>query len=348
MDISYNYDDVKKYSLITLRAGRTPAIWGAPGIGKSTLGREIAEELGAELYVLDAPLLQPFDYAIAVPDHESKKVTLYPTGFLPEKGPAVVLVEDLPHAKSYQMIPIMQMVLDRRIGHMRFTDDVYFIITGNREEDLAGVNPIPSPLLNRLVHYPMDVDVERWVIWGKSAGLDERITGFISANPQHLLKKPEDGVRAWPTPRSWHMLSDQLKKASNDDTTLRSLTSSTIGPQVTHVFMAWVKYLQTVDPKDIIENGAIPSTSDRGQMFALLQSVAGLLKQKKPDYIQKHKGNVVDFFKWLQGEFKMAFLKEMVTYDKKQRPEIKYLEMLFQIDPIFNEYASRITGMRQE
>jgi hypothetical protein len=343
MELKLNYSETKKVVYLVLKGGRTPAIWGPPGIGKSSLGREVAAELGAKLYILDAPLLQPFDYAVAVPDHATKTVQLYPTGFLPQSGPAVVLVEDLPHAKPYQMIPLMQIVLDRRIGHLYFENNVHFIITGNREEDLAGVNPLPSPLLNRLVHINMNVDVEEWLKWAVNAGIHEDLVGFLRVYPQHLLHAPEENVKAWPTPRTWHMLSDILEQSNGDLDTFRLISDGCIGSSVTMLLMAWLRYLRQIDPRLIVEKGQLPSVSNREQIYAVSHAVAGLLKTRADyeKYISTYKNNIVAFFRWLQGEMKVAFLKELASV-----PDVKVAQKLLiklnLLDPIFSQYITEL------
>ncbi|MGB9811362.1 MAG: ATP-binding protein [Dictyoglomus turgidum] len=341
MDIKLNFKETKNVTKQVILNKRVPFVWGPPGIGKSSLGREIAEELGAEIYILDAPLLQPIDYMAPVPNHAEKKVHLYTSGFLPESGPAVVLVEDLPHAKTYQQIPLMQMVLDRRIGPMKFSDDVYFIITGNREEDLAGVNPLPSPLLNRLVHIDMDPDLEEWMVWAKINGINEDIAGFLRAFPGEFLKLPEEGKKAWPTPRSWHIFSDCIKDAKSEEM-IRYIGSGTVGSSTTQLFIAYVKYLKEIDPKAIVEKGELPQEESRDKIFAYIQAVTGLLKKNGKQYMVKHKDGVVNFFRWLRGEFKMAFLKELVTYDQKGKPIATLVATLAELEPEVVNYITQI------
>lgn len=346
IEFKLSYEEAKIEILDALEAGRTPCLWGGPGIGKSTLGREIAEELGAKLYILDAPLLQPFDYAIAVPDHQNKKVVLYTTGFLPEKGPAVVLIEDLPHAKQYQQIPLMQIVLDRRIGNMHFESDVYFIITANREEDLAGITPFISPLNNRLVHIPMEANPQNWIVWAKSAGIFEPIIGFISYKPSWLYRDPEEGKKAWPTPRSWHAFADLLsavaKKRKIDDTTLRRKGIETVGQEATTEFVTWYKYLQSVDPRQIVESGLLPSNNDRGYIFAVVQSVASLLKTKNTKYFHEYKNQILAFFRWLPGEFKIVFLEELIVYGKNRKPNLNVLQGIVSLSDEMHTYVMNI------
>lgn len=336
MDLKLSYNEAKHLTKVSLLAGRTPALWGPPGIGKSSLGREVANDMGAKLYILDAPLLQPIDYCVAVPNHTEKKVELYPSGFLPQEGPAVVLVEDLPHAREYQMIPIMQMVLDRRIGPMQFQKDVFFIITGNREEDLAGVNPLPSPLKNRLVHINMDAEPEEWVAWAKKTKIHPLVIGFIQAYPGKLLELPKEGKNAWPTPRSWHMASDLINVDAKTEKDMRYVMSSTVGDATAYIFMSWVKYFKDIAPASIIEKGNFPQISERAKLFAVVLSVSQHIKTKGEKYIRNNKEGIKSFFDWLQGEFKITFLKEIASESKNNT---KLLEAIMEIDPSVSQYV---------
>lgn len=336
-----SFKETKKVVKTIIKSGRVPFIWGPPGIGKSTIGRNIASEMNLALYPLDAPLFQSIDYQAPVPNHETKTVEIYRNGFLPEKGPALILIEDLPHAKPYQQIPIMQMVLDKRIGYMSFSNDVYFIATGNREEDLAGTNPLPSPLLNRMIHINMAADFDEWEIWAKSEEIHEDIIGFIKAFPAEFSKLPEEGKKAFPTPRSWHMFSDCLKNISSEDE-VRVLAEGTVGGATAGMFMAYRKYLKEINPVEIIEKEKIPLENARDKMFAITQSVTGLLKKKGEKYIRQYKNGVTKFFSWLPGEFKMAFLKEMVTYSKGGKPDGKLVAVLVSMDSEIAKYSSEI------
>jgi len=326
----YTFRQVLEGVINILKAGRTPAIWGPPGIGKSSLGRLVAERLKAELVTLDVPLLQPIDYMAAVPNHEMKRVMLYPSGFIPQEGPAVILVEDLTHAKPYQQIPIMQMVLDRRIGPLQFSKDVYFIITGNNEEDLAGTSALISPLLNRLVNIEMKPDLQEWVDWAKENNLDDRVIGFVQSNPQFFLQLPQEGQKTWSTPRTLHMLSDIIKATQKNipDSLLKFYANCTIGPQATQSFIIWCRHLRDVNPKKIIEEGQVPEvdSDDKVRQFALVLSVANYMKHKS-DAIKKFAKNIGPFFEMLVGEMKMAFIKELaLSSGKKPGANSKLIE----------------------
>ncbi len=303
-ELNYNFQDLIPLVKQVITAGRVPYLWGPPGIGKSALVKYVAELISQEIkqpikfYTLDVPLLQPFDYAVGVPNHNTKTVELYRTGFLPRKGPAVVAVEDVSHGKSYQVIPLMQIVLDHRIGPLYFEKNVWFVLTGNREEDYAYVNSLPSPLNNRLTHFNMVANLDVWRIWAKANELDERVINFVHAYLQYFCQDPKEGVKTWPTPRSWHMLSDCIKNETKEKL-LRAMSSACVGSAVTNIFMAWVKYLREIDTEAIITKGLIPDHKDRSQLFAIVGAVTARMQRMKSEKIKKVSGSHwMEITKW--------------------------------------------------
>ncbi len=60
-------------------------------------------------------------------------------------------------------------------------------------------------------------------------------------------------------------------------------------------------------------------------------------------YIEKYKDGIESFFKWLQGEFKMAFLKELVTYDKNGQMNLTLITKMIDIIPETANYIADIT-----
>lgn len=353
MEKSYSFKEMVQHVLQVIRVGRTPFIWGMPGIGKSALAKEVTRLLALEMktdigfYTLDAPLLQPFDYTVAVPNHETKTVELYKTGYLPHHGPAVVCVEDAPHAKIYQTIPLMQIVLDHRIGPLHFDPNVWFIITGNREEDLASTNPLPSPLNNRMLHFTMNADEEEWRMWAKVNGLDNRVAAFIHAFPQHFCKMPTEGVKTWPTPRSWHMLSDVIKNVK-DESILRSMASAAVGSAVSSQFITWIKYLMDLDTEAIVTKGIMPVHKDNAERFAIITAVASRVIAMKNEEIKKRAGNIMKFWRQLTGDFKVSFLKELITFNKDGKQDTRVLVQLTILPECSDlvKYAGDLTGIK--
>ena len=339
--LAYRFRELKEYVKELLTKGITPFIWGPPGIGKSSLAKEVAKELNAEFYHVDVPLLQPIDFLAAVPDREKKVLELYPGGYIPQKGPAVVCLDDLPHAKPFQQIPCMQIIQDRRIGPIKFADDVYFIATGNREEDYAGASTIISTIMNRVAHFELDPDLEEWKMWYSSQDeLDEKVIGFLTAYPDHFLELPEEGKRTWPTPRSWEKCGKAIYGV-NDENKLRAFVSATVGSHIASLFMAWWKYLKDINPAEVLKKGKI-EVEDRTKLYAYMFSVTQYLK-KHPEKIDTYGRNIISIIKNISGDYRIAFLKQLVVTEGSKY-NTRLLEKLLKYDTerIITNYLSTL------
>lgn len=314
--VKVTYKKLEKMLEKITNTNRVPFIWGPPGIGKSTIAKNVANTLGYDLKVLDAPLFEPTDYLIPSIDKESGTVKYYTHEIFLQPN-TVILIDDLPHAKPYQMIPLFQLVLDRRIGNIKLPDTVKFIVTGNREEDFAEVNNIPTPLLNRFVHFELQPDVDEWLDWAVSTDVHDYVVGFIHSYRSEFLHLPKEGVRAWPTPRSWHMLSDLLHI---DEENIFEYAIATVGEQTGSLFTSFVKLFRSIDPVKIVEKGFIEDIKgDKQKQFATIISVAQYLSKKSPKYIKSFGKNIEKFASNLIGENKLLFARAVHLYSNKNK-----------------------------
>jgi hypothetical protein len=67
-----------------------------------------------------------------------------------------------------------------------------------------------SALGNRFIHEQLDPDVDDWRERAIGRGLDPRVVSFIAVRPALLAQTPGESP-AYPTPRSWEMLSDVIR-----------------------------------------------------------------------------------------------------------------------------------------
>ena len=190
-------------------------IWGPPGAGKSSVVREVAND--ADLPVIDvrATLLDPTDIR-GIPAVQNGQAVWHPPSFLPtEDQPAGLLfLDELNTAPPLVQASLYQLTLDRCVGEYRLPAGWLIVAAGNRAQDSSIVHRMPAALANRFVHLDFEVDAADWRSWAIGAGIDPRILGFIATRPAllHDMSRPE---RGFPTPRSWHMLSDVLANVGN-------------------------------------------------------------------------------------------------------------------------------------
>jgi hypothetical protein len=197
--------------LEALLGQRWPAfIWGAPGVGKSTIVRAIAAERQLPVVDLRASLLDPTDLR-GIPAIESGRAVWCPPAFLPsaDDPPGVLFLDEINAAPPLVQASLYQLVLDRRVGEYQLPEGWWIVAAGNRHQDRAITFRMSSALANRFVHLELEPDVEDWRQWAVARRIDPLVVSFIALRPALLCQEPGEGS-AYPTPRSWEMASDVL------------------------------------------------------------------------------------------------------------------------------------------
>ncbi len=186
-------------------------IWSAPGIGKSSAIKQIADELGIDFIDLRLSLLNPVDLrGLPFIDKESKKATWLPPDFLPNGNHAkrgILFLDEMNLAPASVLAAGYQLILDRKLGSYILPDGWKIFAAGNRADDQANVTKFPAPLANRFIHVDLESDLDEWRKWAIGHGISGEIIAFLSKMPQHLFKMPIAGQRSFPTPRSWENAS---------------------------------------------------------------------------------------------------------------------------------------------
>ena len=186
-------------------------VWGAPGIGKSSIIKAVAAKGNLPVVDLRASLLDPTDLR-GLPVVKDGRAVWCPPSFLPAPGmkPGILFLDEINAAPPLVQAAMYQLVLDRRVGEYQLPEGWRIIAAGNRAEDRAVVFRLSSALANRFIHLTLEVDVDCWTDWAFKHQIDPVIIGFIRFRPALLAEKKPSGP-AFATPRSWEMASDAIK-----------------------------------------------------------------------------------------------------------------------------------------
>lgn len=180
-------------------------IWGPPGIGKSSIVAQLAQEHGLVLIDLRLSQLAPTDLR-GLPVAENQVATWYPPEFLPTEGRGILFLDELNLAPPAMQGMAQQLILDRKVGRYRVPDGWFIWAAGNRKEDRASVFDMPAPLANRFLHLEILPELDSFKQYALTGIIHEQILAFLSFRSE-LLHKPDHQNPAWPSPRSWEMAS---------------------------------------------------------------------------------------------------------------------------------------------
>ena len=226
-------------------------MWGPPGVGKSQMVQQAAE--GDPVIDLRLSMLDPVDLRgmpmVNRDEACDANVSWARPDFIPDSGTGILLLDELNTAPPSVQNAALQLVLDRRCGPHRLGDGWYIIAACNKASHKAHVNQISAPLRNRFVILDVDPELERWTKWAFTHNIDETVIGFLQWNPSALYQLPKDDHVAFPTPRSWALVSHLLKTIFNEDSPQEYLTG-TVGQAAAGEFQAYVdeiQYMPNVD-----------------------------------------------------------------------------------------------------
>ncbi len=208
------YSTCKKilHSVLARNPAQAVYLSGPPGVAKTAICFEVAEELGLpkdRVLLFRSSLRDPVDL-MGVPQPRDGVTHWTPPAeiarFAEGSGPGLIIVDELAQAVTMMQNALGGLLLDKVIGELRIDPRVMMIATGNRTQDKAGSNRIVSQLANRLLHLEMEANVEDWSHWGLTHGIDPQLIAFLKYRP-NLLHDFDPDRFSNATPRTWEMVS---------------------------------------------------------------------------------------------------------------------------------------------
>lgn len=216
----------KEFIINALMMREIPYISGPPGIGKSDIVAQVADEFN--LLLIDERLSQklPEDLSgLPSLDAETNKATYNPFDTFPMKGDPIpdgysgwlIFLDELSSATEEVMAAIYSLLLGHRVGGKEVHPKALIVAAGNRSTDSAIARPLPDTLITRMLPCEMKVSSKDWLSWATEPTTDsnETVIDFIKKYPDMLLGTVDPSKRAeletYPTPRGWNRMFKIVK-----------------------------------------------------------------------------------------------------------------------------------------
>lgn len=259
--ITTTLNQAKKQLPILFKAGIVPYLHSSPGLGKSSIAQQIADEYNLEFIDIRLTDMDPSDIS-GLPFFKDGKAEFMPFSTFPIESTPLpqgkkgwcILMDEFSSATHAVQSAAYKLVLDKMVGQHKLHPKVVMMAAGNLESDNAIVNTMSSALISRFSHWYITLDNEEWLDWAAKAGIDLRISAYMGFRPRHLYNFNPDVTEPYSSPRTWEMLSKCITGVDIERDHL-PLMASLLGEGVAREFFNFTKlYKELPTYKKVIED----------------------------------------------------------------------------------------------
>jgi len=319
-----------------LRAGLVPMMHSSPGIGKSSIAKDLAK--AHNLKVIDLRLSQcdPTDLSgFPSIDRENNIASYVPMDTFPTENTPfpkkddgtsysgwLLLLDEINSAPLMVQASAYKLVLDRQVGQFDLHKDVAMMAAGNLITDKAIVNKLSTAMASRMVHFELEVSHKEWLIWAADNDIDTRLTSYIAYKPDslHSFNSNMDD-KTFSCPRTLEFASRIIKDWPTIPNSKRPVLVGTLGTGVANEFMTFCKIFDKLpkiedilnDPKGFKYDENEPSVN-----FALSGIIAANVNDKTL-------GSLMDVLNRMPKEFQVLTMQDMMRrrIELRERSEIQ-------------------------
>lgn len=308
-----------------IEAGVSTIIKGIPGFGKTSITRQVADEVfgdpttgGASYFsTVDADnetepayfrrfvpsTADPIDLR-GVPAIEKvgkRSVTLWAQpSFLPTTGRGIFLIDELGQASPAMQNVLMGVLLDGVCsGHPMAKGWVRFATT-NRAEDRANSRRLPTTTMSRAVTLNLDPDVDDFLKWAQESGrILPEFCSYLRFKDKHFNTFDPKSDDPFACARTWELASRLYPVTA--DALKYEVLSGVLGEGVVADLLSFVKnYLRLPNLDQVLTDPAkVVVPTDAGVLWAL----AGALAKRAQTADAKQLNNLMTYVARIPNEF---------------------------------------------
>lgn len=314
-------------ALTTLLGNGEPVlIKGAPGVGKSDIVAQVADNLGYELLVSHPVVSDPTDYK-GLPANVDGYAEFLPFGdlraMLEADEPTIVFLDDLGQAPAVVQAACMQLLLARRVNGHCISDQVVFVAATNRRQDRAGVTGILEPVKSRFTTIvELEPNEEDWCAWALQNDMPTELIGFVHFRPALLntLEMTSDIINH-PCPRTLSAAGRLIKLGLTGIELLGGAVGVGCATEIREFLNT---YQQLPNIMKLIANpDKAPIPEEPSAMYATIAALVEKLNKKNGPAIVRYANR-------LSGEYSMLLMKDGL----RKHAELQHTKE-------FNEWAIR-------
>lgn len=283
-------DELKKLVRLVIGKGekaRPLLIWGAPGIGKTSIVNAVLKECkGEKTRMLDMQLSMKAYDDFFLPSYNADKTFAIdiPKSYLPvykdswdmtdeERkkadeacGQGVIFLDELSRAKPQVQNVALKLALERKLGdEHRLGSGWTVIAASNRlEDDEDSQHLLGNALANRFRQVNYSPTCKTWRKWAETKGyMNRHVLDWLEQNEKYFYFQDNDETKLYCTPRAWEgacqALADESYTADEEgfdllalpDDVIMSSIQDNVGLTAARAFMDYVRLMRTINLEDL-------------------------------------------------------------------------------------------------
>lgn len=326
-----------------IEAGLVPFLQSSPGLGKSSIHHEVANEFNLLLMDERLSTRSPVDLA-GIPDFQGAgndriatytPFDVYPTTHTPlpkgKDGWMIFFDEFNSGSKSVQAAAY-KLILDRMVGLHKLHSNVVMACAGNLATDRAIVTSMSTAMQSRLVHIEMVVSQKEWLEdVALKQNYDPRIIAYLSYQPSKLMDfRPDHNEKTFCCPRTWEFMNRLIKgkDVTNEKT---PLYAGTITSGVAVDFVTFTKvYKHMPQLKQILDD---PTGTDVPQEQPTRWAVISHLMEKAN---QDNFTDLCTYVNRFPSDFRVLFFRSIIARQPKMRSHPGFIKAMSELSRYFN------------
>lgn len=339
----------------------TPFIWGPYGIGKSEMVRQFAEEQcekltakaiaegkedelfevidkhGKKRMVAFDPT--PVDIRLSLKDsgdiqglptfHVDVNGVKRTTWAIPDCFPSnpkwkgVIFFDEFNLGQMNVINACYQVLAEFQLEAIKFNPGVLVVCAGNYTEIAPNAIELPQGINTRVNHIDMVADLDVWMHWALSAGINPTVINFLKLAHSDLFydyKALENNARELPNPRAWTRVSAFLDLPGyNPEEMLVSDIGGIIGDSNALLLKSYIKDASRFqNPDEILKQGKdFKSESINGFYGCFINCVSKMTGYTSDKELETAINNVHNALKKLDKRELKAFAARLLIENNK-------------------------------
>jgi len=172
-----------------------PMVHSSPGIGKSSIAAQIAQDCNLKLIDIRLTMYSPTNLnGFGRINEKAKRSEFVPFNEIPLQDDVIpegydgwlILFDELPSAAEAVQASAYKIILDRMVGQHVIHNNTFMMAAGNKKTDNAIVNRMGTAMQSRMVHFEIEADKDSWLEWAYSTKIDMRLCAYVNYKPSIL------------------------------------------------------------------------------------------------------------------------------------------------------------------